>query len=1655
MLYPRSYNKNTKSPCLEKYFEFFPEEMRKMLSDASDFWNYFYESLIKYREKEDHAKIVDICSISDYVIPVFPIIKDKDLLRNIVLLLYDIITGYYLTNSTVVLSSLISLKKILINNKKIETLLVDWKNLYKLFKYFGKNGNFLDDTSIMLNTLCKTSKKLSFYFAEDALTEILSKLLPKMSPHSPDSSFFYRVFSYIVPTRKNERIETLVPTFLSLVFESKNINQIMYMGEFLPNMFLQNPDCDYGPFVEYVSLYTSHIFLSETMPSFLQPVSHNIYPDYTIPSVNLLASNFSRCFLGLIISPKSRINATKALISLLMSIQLTVNQNVYQNQDCFLNSFIDGLDAYYHKSKKDSSADCEYFRNRDENFDCLMNSIVDNTLFLMQQLPSLTASKVISRIRTILIICPQFFNRFFQYGFSIIQLRELEVSTIPAWIVISTLVTHDPSNELIYRNFETIFRLSCDSFETNSLTAIIVNFWYCLFASIQFQTPNPIPFYNDVCFSDLICYFFEKFFNSIRQIPSYRNKLVKMNHDWNEMFARCLISLFSQCDDQAIQTTKSVLSLIINDNSLSHVAYYIQFVFNKFLLYCSMMDKLELKNIVENELSRTQSIEMTIYLITIYFTIIYQYATTNEKLIESYEFLKPFLNSENRKIAKTAWLSFSLFSTEYRSIIIKKMNSKSPFVSDLSEFSISFSSYNVDQSLRVILMPIINECSNQNDPIKLFELLKKLKSMFVLIVEKRYGAAPTSNNDIPELFSHPYFYHSSIISSYISLKDEILDMINKLSEQFASNNQIIIKLLSIYEAYFVSLSLIFQEYNSNMQSRNYRIWRNEIKHQSLLNIPQVFCDVSYLYSKFFSQYYVPLSPKISLAIKHIVHSALSPYVPIKNKAISILHSVATSNPEYFISIIRTDILNQNIKNEDAIGLLSNNGVLSVALRNIPVLCRIMKYVCFGDQNTSDYLSKLDILIIAFYLKKYDYKEENVPFLLDFRDFLSDFLSTNQDNTPGFHRRVLIFIKFLIRAKIPLNNCLYQYILDSSSSYSIDLLTLSLSNLSHAITPTVQHQKVFRNISNFFVDAIPIFNNNIYITFNQTFVEDSAHSSQIDQTPSVEPSSSEPDLDSLTSEELEKYLMGNDDQEDNNALIPTNFSLNWNDSDSLEYLHDPWNGFFWFNGKLSKKILFSQPEVSFSEYIVPLIESLIANYSSSNDINPISSIPGFSTLISSCLTTELITTLSFFVENNCRDTPENGFFVVLFELTEGVLKSPIVNEDALPSFYGSVLFPLLYHSSNNTDSTSAANQFIMNIASSIKPFLLKPLVSLCFEQSPKSHLDSNVSSRAFLSYLGLLLSYNCPYYFSSIELLYESLIQPLFDDFALFTNSHSADLFGIYINLVEATCVPEDSPLYSPKMKGKKAFLLDSLDQALSKFDPVSKEMSRFMPSFFSYLSSGSLRSVMDITPIVFKNAKVILDSANFSNENSEDIIYISMMDYTGHPVFNIVPQFTVDLVTILLNHLKNLSVPLINKMHHLIEKLLVSKASSLKTEHWVQFFDLVYKYASSITNSNLKVTSIQMLGIVLFFLKRKDLEMCPITASAIIASTTIFDRVDDSVIKAFEYLQDIIDSAPLNSVSFIETIVQKFWDVHSNAILPSIEESIIQYRSMFPPHYIT
>ena len=409
---------------------------------------------------------------------------------------------------------------------------------------------------------------------------------------------------------------------------------------------------------------------------------------------------------------------------------------------------------------------------------------------------------------------------------------------------------------------------------------------------------------------------------------------------------------------------------------------------------------------------------------------------------------------------------------------------------------------------------------------------------------------------------------------------------------------------------------------------------------------------------------------------------------------------------------------------------------------------------------------------------------------------------------------------------------------------------------------------------------------------------------------------------------------------------------------------------------------------------------------------------------------------------------------LIKLVAGVSAGAFdMDFEAYKLFCKKVSIPVICVTALSPQYTEDIDEVLNSLVFRSIPQYCAPIIKIAFELSNNLPGESTVITRTMFSHLNTIFFTRPTALFSAFDELTEKIVSPFFNGIASFPRSINGEFICNFVNLVESTCITEKSPLYSPLLKEKRDKLISEFEKSLMSVDIHNKCVQGVIIAFLSYTSTASISAAAALAPIIMKHLKIILQAGNSTDEQTEMLIFLTICEFTMHPLFLLDSQSLVEYIEIMFRYLTSLSYPLQEKLITNLFLLITTNTLGFTKMQMHHLFDIIYSFVEGCKNENVKFTATIILGRTIFQMD-EPIELNEITAASVINAACLFDEPEQIVIDALNVVKDILDKSSITRKSFLVRIITQFWKRHSEQVTSKVEKALEPFMTLAPPSYI-
>lgn len=404
-----------------------------------------------------------------------------------------------------------------------------------------------------------------------------------------------------------------------------------------------------------------------------------------------------------------------------------------------------------------------------------------------------------------------------------------------------------------------------------------------------------------------------------------------------------------------------------------------------------------------------------------------------------------------------------------------------------------------------------------------------------------------------------------------------------------------------------------------------------------------------------------------------------------------------------------------------------------------------------------------------------------------------------------------------------------------------------------------------------------------------------------------------------------------------------------------------------------------------------------------------------------------------------------------------------------TFFKSVVLPTIYFIQLNPNTLEMANDAFADVLLNVSPYSIAPIYKILYDMTPIEP-DPPPYSRAKLSLISDLVFLRPYQLYNIIDSISNRILVPFVDGISKYSMNMFSDLTFLLVYLFSSSSFSyESSPLYSKDIIPKRQSLIALTEKMIETkiSDPqTKKKVIKTLYTFLGYVNAAGCDICAVITPIVVKHLHAIFTVLNMSDCQDEDTFQEAIQDFMISRIFTINTQLEKEFSRNFFIEIKNLALPMqLNLLDHFYDMISVNIHNIAKSDYpdykkWI--LDYAKHLHSHNTGNEIKMKIAKIYGMLEIrdytldqcSLKNDDLFEIEIKAASIILNSSMFDKFDPKLTTAFQMLEDVVGTKRSPKRDFYKNIIEIFMKKHSGFVLPTVDEEIIQFRTMVSPDYI-
>ena len=1673
-------------------------------------YKYLYEILTKYYNEKNYKKFSETAINTSFcnIILSFPL-NDRELLLKFVTFLTDVITTFPVKSPFGQRVAINFLNDILAANPNIKDLKINWKPFYKIFKYFLINGkeNTIYFTDNNIKVFTSLANKLCSYFPEGTAHELSKKLFPKISPKGWRTSTALALFCLFYP--KNEHnYKPHMKVLMSMLKDTSNKSYIFYIVKVIIKIIKANPNDDFSEITNYIFQLINMIFLNGAIAQFsLKYFEKSGIFQLTKTPQEILGTLVVLLFL----SHSSRRATLYHYYCLFTSFKMLSHPSVDDNSSeilIFIDSIDDELKKYYKKK--------HYFAVNLENppteseIHAFISPICEIRISLLRLVKHKKLAKYsLNYIRFETMIDPLLFERYYNFGTQLLDLSRVDQGMNQGLSILMSLIPLAHENQIIFENFESLLFQGIEFLNRNDTQIMAANFLLTAFSSIPLISDNS---HVNINYSEIAYLLTFNIMEIFRRLPSANEKAAKMTFQLKSPLAACYRLMLQRAEKAVFERVYSIFVDIVNDNSIAPGLYDLSDFFRNFCFYAPKEISEFILQAFKKKLNHQHKNLMMHYLLHIYGSICLTKVQSIEEIKQHIDFLLKFTNSNEQKICKYAWSAisnaFASLNYSYQPIVTHLPNTNVEVSKNINPFrKIKIEEYNIKwtepikcQSLILDTFNIIFEkLESFLDQNEIYQLLKITSKAISQMLENTFEVPAQTFDGISESFCTPILKIPELYKNGATFRGRVLTTALNLLNKCSENIRIIERVCNILISYFGPHLFFFSDPDIRIQKLYYKM--------ELQSTNDICIALSNFLAQTFSirhnQYLIPITDDLIHIFRIMTKFGTNEYESIKQRIFSFLyHETQTYTP--FFENFLSNYIDDYHTIENFLDFIQCSSIQNVIYGNYEILCKTLAFISNDDiikkVQKKGSIEKINCFLMSCIqdIISTDIPEHNYTPFVRLLTFIEDKIKNN-DSIDKTSRNIWIYI-ILISLKFvkDISDTLYSFIIESSIQY-FDNSTSFLANYSLLLL-CYRKQKYSKNritasskpkaedFPNILEKVNLIYpQDGILLNYTNSFDTEEAQ----DENQDILNIDNIDDLDedeiNKMLEELENENNGSEDpkeyqEDERNTQVEEVFKffedtdIQWDEQYIDPFFSDQSNGYFQYKDTMTVKthIYFDIPILS--ENISLLIDSIINNVFQENT----SSIPcqEIFSYISSIIGPDIINIIRpSFIKHLSSYTSTNAKYTTLSSILVGIFSEISQwNKNERIQFLKLLALPTIFviGCSNDNSISQIIKSDLLFVTQISNPLVFSPLYKAIFDLSPKASTP-NFRNQSLRSFNACLSTFNPFKSLNLTNILFNELIVPFLKNGSSYKMISCAETVDLFYGLLGSCCLHDkESPLYSPKMEEVRKLLLGHLETILLGGTAEGKVKFATISAILK-LFSGSLYDVaIEIAPILCKCLERIIFALNTCTPVMEDLLIISLGQALSHPVFALKSDLQLKVVQAFVNSLPKIALPLRMALLDILNVMITSNLHGSTKEELETYENLILKLAPEDCSEGQLIAISSIYGVIIMYknsiehlncmlnnqndntiieFPKEDKHKMKVFAASIILNSYIFDKIDENLVKAFSVFDDLTDIIRPGRNSFVKEIARTFWDRHSEQILPSVEDTIAQYKSLYSPDY--
>ena len=1562
--------------------------------------------------KKDYDGVFDLATDMVYTDFVRYHRLSVDVWKRFVVLLFNVITIKPVVHASAQIWCINLLTSAMKRAPFLDGLELPWRPLYEFCEYW-----FGDD--MPLGSRCRVDyllacEALCDYFPASAGQEIVDLLLPQIAPRGGHSLEHLAFLACLMPSTSNYKgwFEEFFQAETSDPMGSRGLALLFLLARKLIGGHILD---DFGSILMPIVNAFNLLFVQDGSPSYFS-LSSTPEPVKTVTGFSMMLVDVTHALFFLFLSPPTREQLIEKLGSCMKSARMLFHPSAGEEAPTMLEDFIEEflvLMGRFYKHKK-SPAKLQRIRDSvkdhmptNDEIHRLLKPLVDCYVAIVPHCER--PAPLIRVVRLFIQLDPSNLVRFFEFSLELIVLTDaLGVGQL-GWTVMTALFGDLPYADILMENSRRIFDIAVNLFYIVELQPHLMRFFYAFCSSCPFDAEKAPEKLKDLDFPGMAVQMLNATLEVARSFPvASGTKLAVIDPDLSQSAQSMFRAFFSGASSAVLTAILPVLKAVIADGSYAHANVYLNIIFLQYVTVCDDNVRQELKKLLSERLSQTKEPIHIVFCLSQYSKVMAYYAQSIEDVKEAVATMKPFTTHSAKKVRGCAWSAMSnlLGSCSWPAVSVSPMDYKRR---SLDEFEISVIEPRVDA--RCLLPDVFEEpidfLLKSTDPKAIVDVLKEAGPALTSVIESIWEVESGDLSRVNVVLWMSGFFGQDLVTDTLpAVKAKFIDAVCRLLKDFAENPTILENLIPMCcSVFFKGVVVDFAAYDRPF---DYYMWSGS-RFDGKYTASELLQRFMYSVLRRWNFSGIPITPQVQFIIEKLFEYATSRYKGPATKACQLLTVFLwVYRPFYMDTCAKLIPRLDDIPADDLLRFFCKSDLLCyvIAMESRllrPVLEHFTKDFQAHDPETEENFRTF-LNYCACQVFPPGSPQDHDP---EWEDLMSRVVAKANENPKGVSIHLLAgtaIICALRYVKMPSKDVI-AYLLSQTKSSDVAVNRGTKTALCSILYRMMDRQNVFGKITPFTVkDMLPLF--------------------RTDLKPAISKFRSMDDICEYIS------------QMKPSPALPA------------ERFCDP-HTYGWFMFPKETPIVTCKP--AFEELFLQEISGILESTLDNDTANCNTQFWMYVTAVFGQKTFDAIQpALHVFLEEELTDNSLNA----ISEYIEGaVLAFPLLSEESAEYCIRQVILPALVRITPNPHKLETIQQAIVRALLDVDPLRLRSIFDFLFQNTSGDH-ELSRTHRQLLYLLSRSISCRCVSLYPSIDALSDRYLKPFFDNITQYSFTHADDLLVFYVNLIEATCIPEYSPLYSPEVLERREYLLAFLDRFLvdGKEYTSDKAFHQVLANFFGGLTALASEAQQAILPILIKHTGVIFAALNSSDMAHEDLVQEGLGQLLKTTVFVEKIDIALSLIKAFVQSLDILSVPMQLKVLAQLDEMIVTTINAFTPEILQEIYDLFFALAKNIKSDDVLLEVVQIMGIISIHAGHREIHGA-IQAAAILSVALLFDEVNPLVIEAFDIIAKKIENYPRSATTFYQQIVVQFWRTNSEHMMPKVEESVDPYRMLIAPDY--